>query len=66
MGPVAPCGIVRLSIKFGAVPVIEAAAVLPGAPVVIVPIVKVGEAPAGPVGPVGPVAPVAPVIPWIP
>ena len=51
--------------KFGAVPVIVAAASLPGAPVVTVPIVRFGVSPAGPVGPVGPVGPtpVGPVEP---
>ncbi len=42
---------------------IEAVASVPGAPVVIVPIERVGVSPEGPVGPVGPVEPVAPVGP---
>ena len=54
---------VKLRTKFGLVPVILAAAVLPGAPVEIVPMVKFGEAPVAPVGPVLPVGPVAPVGP---
>ncbi len=59
-GPVGPCGIVKFKIKFGALPVIVAAAAEPGAPVVTVPIVILGVVPVGPVGPVGPVAPVIP------
>ena len=35
----------------------DAAASLPGSPVVTVPIVKVGVSPASPEGPVGPVGP---------
>lgn len=35
--------------KLGAIPVIVAAAVVPGSPVVTVPIVRVGVAPVGPV-----------------
>ena len=72
VGPVGPCGIVRFNTKFGAVPVIVADAVEPGAPVVTFPIVIVGVAPVapvapvGPVGPIGPVAPVGPVGPVIP
>ena len=63
---------VRFKTKLGAVPVILAAACVPGLPVVTVPIVIEGVAPvgpaspvapAGPVGPVGPVAPVAPIGP---
>ena len=45
---------VKFSTKFGAVPVIDASASVPGAPVVTVPIVNVGVSPAGPVGPVHP------------
>ena len=56
-GPVGPCGIVRFNTKFGAVPVIEASASVPGAPVVTVPIVIVGVSPSTPAGPVGPVHP---------
>ena len=55
--------------KLGEVPVIVAAASVPGSPVVTVPIVSVGvsaSAPAGPVGPVGPISPVKPCIPWGP
>ena len=62
VGPVGPCGIVRFNIKFGAVPVIVADAVEPGAPVVTFPIVTVGVAPVAPVAPVGPVGPVGPAI----
>ena len=51
-GPVGPCGIVKFNTKFGAVPVIEAEASVPGAPVVTVPIVKVGVSPSAPAGPV--------------
>ena len=68
-GPVGPCGIVKFNIKFGDVPVIEAAATLPGAPVVTSPIVSVGVSaskPAGPVGPISPCGPVAPVAPSTP
>lgn len=43
---------VKLSTKLGEVPVIVAAAVVPGSPVVTVPIVKVTASAAGPVGPV--------------
>ena len=45
---------------------IEAVASVPGAPVVIVPIERVGVSPEGPVGPVAPVRPVAPVGPISP
>ena len=68
----APAGIVKFKNKFGVVPVILALAWLPGAPVVTVPMVILGEAPigpvapAGPVGPVGPAGPVAPVGPVAP
>lgn len=68
-GPVGPCGIVKFNIKSGAVPVIEADASVPGAPVVTVPIVIVGgsaSVPAGPVGPVAPISPVGPVAPISP
>ena len=50
-GPVGPCGIVKFSTKSGEVPVIVAEASVPGAPVVTVPIVKVGVAPVAPVHP---------------
>ena len=46
---------VKLSIKFGAVPVIDAEASVPGSPVVIVPIVKVGVSASVPAAPVAPV-----------
>ena len=49
--------------KLGAVPVMLAAASVPGSPVVTVPIVNVGVSAAVPVGPVGPVGPVAPTSP---
>ena len=62
-GPVGPWGIVKLSTKLGAAPVIVASASVPGSPVVTVPIVKVGVTASAPVGPVGPVAPVGPVGP---
>ena len=65
-GPVGPCGIVKLSTKFGAVPVMVASASVPGAPVVTVPIVKVGVSPSAPAGPVGPVAPSKPAGPVAP
>ena len=55
VGPVAPIGIVRFNTKLGAVPVIEAAACVPGSPVVTVPIVITGVAPVRPVAPWGPV-----------
>ena len=61
VAPVGPWGIVKLSMKFGAVPVIEAEASVPGSPVVTDPIVNNGAAPVGPVGPMSPVAPVGPV-----
>ena len=50
-------------------PVIVAAASVPGAPVVTEPIVIIGVSasiPAGPVAPVGPIGPVGPISPWIP
>lgn len=53
---VGPWGIVKFNTKFGAVPVMVAVALVPGLPVVTVPIVNVGVI-LGPVGPVGPVAP---------
>ena len=56
-GPVGPCGIVRLRTKFGAMPVISAAAAVPGSPVVTVPIVNIGVSPVAPVAPVAPVHP---------
>ena len=62
-GPVGPWGIVKFSIKLGAVPVIVASASVPGAPVVTVPIVNVGVSASAPVGPVGPISPVKPVGP---
>ena len=43
---------VRFKTKFGAVPVMVAVASVPGAPVVTVPIVKVGVSPSVPAGPV--------------
>ena len=61
-GPVGPAGIVRFRTKLGEVPVIVAAASVPGSPVVTVPIVKVGVVASAPVGPVGPVGPVEPFI----
>ena len=61
VGPVGPCGIVKFKTKLGDVPVIVAAASVPGAPVVTIPIVSVGVSPTGPVGPVAPISPVAPV-----
>ena len=63
VAPVGPCGIVKFSIKFGALPVMVAMAFVPGAPVVTAPIVKTGVAPVGPVSPCNPVGPVAPVGP---
>ena len=60
---------VKFSMKFGDVPVISADAVVPGSPVVTVPIVSTGvcaSAPAGPVGPISPCGPVGPVVPISP
>ena len=60
---VAPRGIVRLSIKLGAVPTISSATSVSGSPVVTVPIANVGVNPSSPVGPVTPVGPVGPTTP---
>ena|SRR5271167_1626821 len=51
-GPVGPCGTVKFKIAADELPVFVTAALEPGAPVVVVPIVTVK--PAGPVAPVAP------------
>ena len=52
VGPVGPCGTVKFNTAADELPVFVTAAVEPGAPVVVVPIVTVN--PAGPVAPVAP------------
>src|ERR1022692_1554118 len=64
--PVVPCGIVKLNVAALLLPEFITTAVVPGAPVTVLPTAIVAAAPLTPVAPCGPVAPVAPVGPVAP